>query len=376
MKYLLYIVIFISIIALSSADLCDVKWPPCSVKNTVCARHEQCLAEPGCEDLQPDPEFLKFILHEHNRLRNNIAIGAETRGFTGVAANMMALSYDKDLEYTARCHINRCKFEHDRCRGTKKFPYAGQNLAYTSYGQEDLKDVVNRWYEEINKMTPDVIDNFPIGGYDVTHFTQAMWAKTTHIGCALSKSIPTAENDLVRYYIACNYGPMGNMVGQTVYERGEGCSKCPEGVTCNVEFPALCGEVNESQIYAKISSVQDILSAGVRDSASVTVGANDKTSVTLLGDTETHSASKDAATNSVMKTISNEVTLPISNVHNRTTVVAGQDTIKNPTQITANATEVPKVLGTNKNCTCASNINVASLTFIFSIYLTLLFLIE
>ncbi|CAG9840311.1 unnamed protein product [Diabrotica balteata] len=217
-------------------------------------------------------------------------------------------------------------------------------------------------------MTPGVIDNFSRAGFGIAHFTQAMWAKTTHIGCALSKSIPTSENDLVRYYIACNYGPKGNMHEQTVYERGEGCSKCPDGVPCNVEFPALCGEVDESQIYSKISSVQDIVSAGVTDSASFTVGANDKTSVTVLGDTETHFASKDAATNAVTKTISNAVT----------TVVAGQHTNKNPTQVKLNptTTKVPKVRRTKKNCTNSSTINVVSLMFIFTIYLTLLFLIQ
>ncbi|XP_072399966.1 venom allergen 5-like isoform X2 [Diabrotica undecimpunctata] len=380
MKYLLYTVIFISTIALSSAVdlLCDFKWPRCglTVENTVCNRDEKCQPEPGCEDVQPDPEFLKFILHEHNRLRKNVASGAESRGFTGVAANMMAISYDKDLEYTARCHINRCKFEHDKCRGTKKFPLAGQNLYYTSESQEALKNAVNEWYEEINQMTPDVIDSFPRGRHDIGHFSQSMWAKTTHVGCALSKSLPTAEDDEVKYYIACNYGPIGNMIGKTVYERGAGCSKCPDGVACNAEFPALCGEVDESQIYAKTSSGEDILNAGVSDSANVTVGVSSKTSVTVSGDTEADSESKDGATNAATKANSNGVTLTISNVNTRTTVVAGQDTSNNATLITANATEVPKVLGTNKNCTCASNINVASLTFILSIYLALFVLIE
>ncbi|XP_072399965.1 uncharacterized protein [Diabrotica undecimpunctata] len=246
MKYLLYTVIFISTIALSSAVdlLCDFKWPRCglTVENTVCNRDEKCQPEPGCEDVQPDPEFLKFILHEHNRLRKNVASGAESRGFTGVAANMMAISYDKDLEYTARCHINRCKFEHDKCRGTKKFPLAGQNLYYTSESQEALKNAVNEWYEEINQMTPDVIDSFPRGREDVERFTHIIWAKTTHIGCASSKS------DDGKHYLACNYGPKGNDYGKMVFDRGTPASKCGLFVKPNPFYPALCGVINQSML--------------------------------------------------------------------------------------------------------------------------------
>lgn len=88
---------------------CHLKWPNCgiTIQNIVCERDEKCLAEEGCENVESDAEFLKWILHEHNRLRNEIATGKESRGFTGAASNMMALSYDKDLEFTAACNANR-----------------------------------------------------------------------------------------------------------------------------------------------------------------------------------------------------------------------------------------------------------------------------
>uniref|UniRef100_A0A6P7GNZ1 Peptidase inhibitor 16-like n=1 Tax=Diabrotica virgifera virgifera TaxID=50390 RepID=A0A6P7GNZ1_DIAVI len=239
-------------------------------------------------------------------------------------------------------------------------------------------------------MTPDVIDNFPKGRHDIGHFSQSIWATTTHVGCALSKSVPTEEDEEVKYYIACNYGPIGNKIGKTVYERGAGCSKCPLGVACNAEFPALCGEVDETQIYANVSSGGDVLSvgnSGVSDAATVTVGGDNNTDVSVSGNTEADSASKDAATNAATKDSSNGATLTVANAGNTvntgdtgntgTTVVAGQDSSKNSTQMPANATVVPKVLGSKQNCTtCASNINVASLTCVLSICLAMLFLIE
>ncbi|XP_050516693.1 peptidase inhibitor 16-like [Diabrotica virgifera virgifera] len=231
-----------------------------------------------------------------------------------------------------------------------------------------------------------MIDIWPIfqfrrlGRKIITHATQFLWAKTTHIGCALSKSVPTKEAELVKYYIVCNYGPMGNMIGETVYERGEPCSKCPYGVACNVEFPALCGEVDDSQINPQVSGGENILSIGVKgvsDAATVNLGGYSKTGVTGSSDAEADSASKHTATNAVTKDSSNVAVLTVANVNTRMTVVAVQDARKNPTQITVNSTVGPNVLGIKQNCnTCASNINVASLTCIFIIYLALLCLIE
>ena len=41
-------------------------------------------------------------------------------------------------------------------------------------------------------------------------------------------------------YMACNYGPGGNMRGQSIYEQGEPGSKCPTGTTKTAE--GLCAQ--------------------------------------------------------------------------------------------------------------------------------------
>ncbi|KAG5880645.1 hypothetical protein JTB14_015621 [Gonioctena quinquepunctata] len=53
-------------------------------------------------------------------------------------------------------------------------------------------------------------------------YTQLVWAETTRIGCAWS-----IGNEL--YYLTCNYGNAGNIVGSPVYIMGTQCSKCPTG---------------------------------------------------------------------------------------------------------------------------------------------------
>ena len=40
--------------------------------------------------------------------------------------------------------------------------------------------------------------------------------------------------------MVCNYAPVGNVAGGTMYLEGEGCSSCDEGFACDEEFSALC----------------------------------------------------------------------------------------------------------------------------------------
>ncbi|KAJ8951163.1 hypothetical protein NQ318_021607 [Aromia moschata] len=47
---------------------------------------------------------------------------------------------------------------------------------------------VERKYNEIKDVSADIVDNFQrVSGPQIGHFTQLIWAETTHIGCGLSK---------------------------------------------------------------------------------------------------------------------------------------------------------------------------------------------
>jgi len=69
----------------------------------------------------------------------------------------------------------------------------------------------------------------------IGHYTQVVWAETTDVGCGY---IAKLDGQFIKSYMACNYGPGGNMRGQSIYEQGEPGSKCPTGTTKTAE--GLC----------------------------------------------------------------------------------------------------------------------------------------
>nr|XP_023011527.1 venom allergen 5-like [Leptinotarsa decemlineata] len=225
---------------------CEDKWPSCGkYTNIVCERKESCSGASGCTIMPLNEEFRRWYVEEHNRLRNEVATGKETRGGNAAAADMMTLSFDLELEYTAQCNVNLCTFKHDKCRRPKKFESAGQNL-YTSTGKPlDTKDnVVNaikNWYEEVQYTTEAALTSYSSSTKTIGHYTQLVWAKSTHVGCARAKK---GNN----YYLACNYGIAGNLIGSPVYTKGTACSKCPSGTACNTHYKGLCGKIDEADI--------------------------------------------------------------------------------------------------------------------------------
>lgn len=74
----------------------------------------------------------------------------------------------------------------------------------------------------------------------IGHFTQVIWAETTHIGCGRTFSM--SKNNFYSVYIYCNYGPSGNIVTKPVYKRGKPCSNCVK-LKCNSKYSGLCGDV-------------------------------------------------------------------------------------------------------------------------------------
>ncbi|EYC05766.1 hypothetical protein Y032_0080g1347 [Ancylostoma ceylanicum] len=67
----------------------------------------------------------------------------------------------------------------------------------------------------------------------VTRFTKMAWHNNVRLGCAVKKCSGF-------YFVVCQYGPGGNVVGENIYNIGATCSNCPSGTTCDATV-GLCG---------------------------------------------------------------------------------------------------------------------------------------
>ena len=68
-----------------------------------------------------------------------------------------------------------------------------------------------------------------------SHFTQLIWATSTHLGCA------RAQWNNRHQVLVCNYGPTGNIDSLPLYSIGSPCSKCYKSSGCSRRYKGLCG---------------------------------------------------------------------------------------------------------------------------------------
>ena len=105
-------------------------------------------------------------------------------------------------------------------------------------------DAIHLWYNEIRYTDRSVIEFFmgqPNPDQMIGHFTQMLWAKTTHVGCA---RVAYREGELFVMMLICNYGPLGNVLTLPVYKYGLPASECPQNTTRNDIYKGLCGTTN------------------------------------------------------------------------------------------------------------------------------------
>lgn len=139
--------------------------------------------------------------------------------------------------------------QHDQCRRTQHYVYAGQNLAMScsSPNYQNVENVIDtaikNWFDEYKNLPPQWINAYGKGAQprgQVGHFTQVARDKAFTVGCSIVKSISSMSGrDWNCYYIACNYATT-NMVGLPVYETGPMGRKCKTGMNHN--YAGLCSE--------------------------------------------------------------------------------------------------------------------------------------
>ncbi|XP_023314714.1 venom allergen 3-like [Trichogramma pretiosum] len=163
-----------------------------------------------------------IIVQLHNELRQKVARGEEQRGNPGPqppALAMPNLVWDEGLAEKAQQSANRCEMKHDACFYNPPYCDYGQNIAtiWTKAPMDILRieDRILGWYDEVELVNNNLVRSYygeSSSGWG--HYTQMVWAKSTRIGCGISRYYKYNFNYMM---IFCNYGPAGNIPAQPVY---------------------------------------------------------------------------------------------------------------------------------------------------------------
>ncbi|XP_055607821.1 antigen 5 like allergen Cul n 1-like [Uranotaenia lowii] len=153
---------------------------------------------------------------------------------------MRTMRWDDELAYLAGSNARRCEMQHDQCRNTENFPYAGQNLAIYSTNARSFNvtaqivSMINAWYKESLNVNIKDLESLSAPDFPIIHFTQIVRDTSNAIGCATST---WKENGMTYFYLVCNYA-VGNLVGEQVYSTGSTASGCT--TSNNSLYTGLC----------------------------------------------------------------------------------------------------------------------------------------
>jgi len=183
-------------------------------------------------------EAKQLILDRHNELRSYVALGLETNGAQPSASNMKKLVWNDEIAASAQRWADQCNFGHDSERSKIDGTRVGQNvfIGWTSDERsyesvmEEIDGGVDSWYNEVKDpgFNSGNIDPFVFSS-GTGHYTQVVWADTEELGCGM---VYYDDNGWFARLVVCNYAIGGNMIGGSMYELGDACSKCPEGTSC------------------------------------------------------------------------------------------------------------------------------------------------
>ncbi|KAG5869712.1 hypothetical protein JTB14_014238 [Gonioctena quinquepunctata] len=195
----------------------------------------------------------ELILDMHNAMRQSIALGQI--GGQPPAANMMEMKWDDELANRAQKWTSSCLPEvHDGQKDVQRFP-VGQNIATTwttkpptsVYDTEpDFVDAIGKWFNEFKYFSFSGIGR----GRATGHYTQMIWADTNLVGCGYAYYY--SSKGYTKKYV-CNYGPGGNVLGQTPYTKGyPSCMQ--NGLAASRRFSGLCDKSIKNPFYFGISN--------------------------------------------------------------------------------------------------------------------------
>lgn len=119
---------------------------------------------------------------------------------------MGALKWDDELAYLAELNAMSCEIEHDKCRNTRSFAFAGQNLAMGWLLDDHtidwaIRNFTAEWYIEYKDAQPAIIDAFyRPNGPAIGHFTLMVNDKQSK-GAKLPNYNDQVQIILINFYL-------------------------------------------------------------------------------------------------------------------------------------------------------------------------------
>ncbi|XP_041456682.1 cubilin-like [Lytechinus variegatus] len=161
-------------------------------------------------------EMKQVFLNAHNDFRSQVN--------SPTAANMVQMEWDDSLAEMAQGWSDQCTFGHGNPPNISPYSWVGQNIWAGSGTGWDHYGMIEDWYNEVSDYNYQTNSCTGICG----HYTQVVWAESTHVGCAIT-TCTTVQNLgwSPATILVCNYGEGGNYVGQKPYVSGPPCSQCP-----------------------------------------------------------------------------------------------------------------------------------------------------
>nr|KAF6373741.1 hypothetical protein mPipKuh1_005606 [Pipistrellus kuhlii] len=169
-----------------------------------------------------DKSFIRDCVEAHNEMRRTVHPSA---------ANMKYMSWDKGLAMTAKAWANKCQKQPNTC--TEKpylchptFKYVGENIWLDGSYQFKPESAIGLWNNEKMNYNYSIFYCSEV----CDHYTQVVWADSYKVGCAM-RTCPLPEGASTAIFV-CDYGPLGNNVGERPYKEGYPCSSCGKKDTC------------------------------------------------------------------------------------------------------------------------------------------------
>ncbi len=151
--------------------------------------------------------------NDNNGFRNEILKNSmmKTHNAARAEVNVAPLLWDEGLVRDAAIYAQKLAaediFEHDP--QNHGGPPQGENLWKGTRGAFGYEQMSGAWINEKIIYKDGLFPNVVTKGHwsAVGHYTQIIWGKTTHVGCAIASN---ARDD----FLVCRYSPAGNVIGQ------------------------------------------------------------------------------------------------------------------------------------------------------------------